>query len=224
MLQVRAGLAYAICLSAFFYLCTGRKLIFILGVLVAALIHKSAIIFMVVPLWIFIVDRLGLLITLFITLIAGLSLSYLIPVYAPFVLGSIASKTYVLSQSSDFVGSVGILNPTLIKYIFLGFASYVYIDVRESKEWSMVFSVYILAAISLISLSNYYVLGSRVASLFAVVEPLIIAKIISLWAASQRNLAVRFIVIFFGITSSLILLSLNVDVKNVVNNYELSTE
>lgn len=223
MLQVRAGLAYAICLSALYFLCADRRLIFVLLVLIATLIHKSAILFMLVPLWIYIVSRRGLLPSILLTLTIVLTLNYLIPLYAQVVLGGVASQTYVLSDKSHFVGNLGILNPTLIKYLFVLVLSFFYLDIHRSKEWSIIFNVYILAAITLIGLSNYYVLGARIASLFAVVEPLIIAKLLSMGVARQENLAVKIIILFLGMISGLALLCLNIDVKNVINKYEFST-
>jgi hypothetical protein len=203
MLQIRAGMAYAVCLLAIHYLIKRRSAAYYLCVILASLIHKSALILLLLPLWIYGINRMGLYLTLLLTTMTAIYLNYLVPIYAPILMGPTASNTYVLGGTSNFVGKVGLLNPTLIKYLILSLALYYLVDLRNSARWKTIFNIYILSIVSLIFFYKYFVLASRIASLFAIVEPLIIVKILSTMVTRQTNIGFRYLTIFSGFAEGL---------------------
>ncbi|PTO65218.1 EpsG family protein [Vibrio splendidus] len=193
--QLRSAIAYAILFVSFFYIYEKKFLVAFFIVLLASCFHVSAIIGLVA----FFV-RLVSLRFLFFVLLSSIVLSIFgvwnfLASFLSFLLPPIVYNTYVL-DTTGFAKSVGLLNPTTLKYILLCLFFY-YMRKRAifSELYDYSLKLYMLSPIWLVVFSSFGTLAGRPASIFAIMEGVLLAHVVC--ASSHNGLLQRFIASIF---------------------------
>lgn len=214
--QFRSAIAYSIVLIGFFFLYRGCIKKYILIIIIASFFHISSIVAFLA----YFALKLGkkkLLLLVFISAFLAIT-NILTPVYEflfKTFLNSDAYKSYVL-DSDGFAKSLGIFNPTTLKYLAIGFFFYFMSNKLSAiKTFNFVLCIYMIAPIWILIFSDFGTLAGRPASLFSVLEGCLFGHFIYFYR--KNSIYIRLLVILF----SIILLLMNIIIIKPINTYYL---
>lgn len=204
--QIRNGLSSAILLMAFYYLKNFENIKYFFFVLLASFVHSAALIF---SLAYFAIKR---------------SFSFLFVLLAfAFILGAVGwldmalglVGQYLPSRLNDYIGTeyysnIGLSNPQTIKQIIFCILFFlIFVEFSKNKKYSndmavvsfgYAVKIYMVSVFFLLIFVEFDLLARRMASYFAIVEPIILAQCLYLFATigDRRRyfLLVMFIVLY----------------------------
>ncbi len=202
--QYRSAIAYSIVFFSFYLLFCSKIKSFIILILLASLFHYSALIALIA----IIAKKLSinkLMVILILSVVIssfGILNTFLIYISSQ-ILNESAFNAYVLDKLG-FASSLGILNPTTIKYLF--FSVFFYITRNKYTDYStfnFTLSLYILAPIWILIFNDFGTLAGRPASIFSIFEGVLLSH----FAHNNKNNYIipnRVIVIILSISLFLI--------------------
>ncbi|OCA56608.1 EpsG family protein [Photorhabdus namnaonensis] len=213
--QFRSAIAYSIAFLSFYFLYINKAKLFFLAILLATLFHFSALIAVIAYLG----KRLGTK-KLFYIILFSILLSFfgilnsLLIMLSSIFLNENAFNAYVLDKIG-FAKSLGLLNPTTIKYLLFSFFFY---SIRNNfynyPAFNFILSMYMIAPIWIIIFSEFGTLAGRPASIFSIFEGILLSHFAHLYT---KDLIIRrAFIIFLSIT--LLLINLLV-IKPINTNY-----
>lgn len=209
MMQIRAGLACALCLYSIRYIVDKRPFHFLCIVILASTIHLAALVFIIsyfLSLFNFKIKTLkyfvsiALLIGIFIPL--GQFLKAL-----PYMEGLDRIQNY--SEWEAYNGNLGVFsNPTVLKQLIIVVISLKFYDRLKDKVYAfnIILTIYTFSVCWLIVWNDFGIVAARIATFFSIGEVLLVASFYHLFSSKKTY---TFII---GI-GSLIFLTLNL-VKN----------
>ncbi|MDE1474602.1 EpsG family protein [Xenorhabdus bovienii] len=213
--QYRSAIAYSIIFLGFYFLYINKTKLFLLSILLATLFHFSALIAVIAYLG----KRLGtkkLFYILLFSILLSFSgiLNFLLTTLSSIFLNENAFNAYVLDKMG-FAKSLGLLNPTTIKYLLFSLFFY---SIRNKfynyPAFNFILSMYMIAPIWIIIFSEFGTLAGRPASIFSIFEGILLSHSTHLYT---KNLIIkRTFIIFLSIT--LLLINLLV-IKPINTNY-----
>lgn len=214
--QFRSAISYSIVLVGFYYLYINRLKMFFFSIFCACFFHISAIIG-ILAIFAVKIGLKKLFYLIFIALFISVT-GILNPIYDivfKLFLHADAYNTYIL-DSSGFAKSLGIFNPTTLKYIIIAILFYL-IRNRLSyiPTFNFVLSIYMIAPIWILFFSNFGTLAGRPASIFSVFEGLLFSHLI--YSYKDKSIVIRIAVLLL----SIILLLLNLLIRSPINTYYL---
>lgn len=211
MTQLRIAMAYSIVLLSFYSLYIGKRNRFLFLVFLASLFHVSSII-SIIALFFVKLQKKHILLCIIATIIfswVGLVNSIIIEL-SHLLLNEKSFKAYILDKSG-FARELNPLNPTTIKYILFSITFYYFSLKLKEKSFDFLLKIYMISPIWIIALSNFGTLASRPASIFSIVECILISKIT--YSFHKNSVLIKIFVIF----SSIALLVLNIIAIKPVN-------
>ncbi|HIF9443240.1 TPA: EpsG family protein [Photobacterium damselae] len=210
--QFRSAIAYSITLVGFVFLYKGKIKKYIFTILIASFFHISSIVAFLA----YIALKLGKK-KLFIMILISLFLAatnILTPLYEfifKFFLSADAYKSYVL-DSNGFASSLGLLNPTTLKYLVISlFFYYISDSLSDIKTFNFVLCVYMISPIWILTFSDFGTLAGRPASLFSVLEGCLFGHFV--YYFKNKSIIIRLMIIFI----SILLLLMNIFIMKPIN-------
>ncbi|MFV0599119.1 MAG: EpsG family protein [Bacteroidales bacterium] len=190
MIQIRAGLSCAICLCSILYLDKNEYKKFFLTVALAISIHLTAIVFLPV----FLIKRIKVTRKLVVIL---LSISFIVGIVyplgqvikaLPMVAGLERIQTY--SGWEQYNNTLGVLNIVAIKQILVLIYCLIFFDTFKAKlkAFEVLLGIYLISTCWLLVWNDFAILAARVATFFAVSEPILIASTLLVLKPSSRIL------------------------------------
>ncbi|MBK5145708.1 EpsG family protein [Budviciaceae bacterium BWR-B9] len=220
MTQIRAGIAYAIVLLGFYFLYNKRNNLFYLLVIISSFFHISTLAaIIIIPFSKVINTRKRAIAIIFLAIVMSLgNVSNILISYASIYLSNSAQIQKYVLDSAGYVYSLDLFNPTTIKQFIFMFIVFIYwndiVKITNSKI-KILISSYVLSLFFLIAFSSLAVFASRIASIFSMIEPILIVQIL----LSQKDTSKRMaMMILFSIIYALIL-CLNLEIKQVLGPY-----
>lgn len=186
--QIRSGVAASILLFSIPYLRDRKfwKFSFVVGI--ATLFHSAALIMLIAYPIAILFDRLkhmgfGLTVT---ALLLSVGVSYFVTPVLTIVFKIIGKGTAYLTYDRYVDGS-GLLNPVVLMQLSLTLISaFIIYKLKQADEQEkMLFIIYFISTVLLISLSQYSVLAGRLSTMLATVEPLILIFVIQKFVKSK---------------------------------------
>lgn len=184
MMQIRAGLACAICLySIRFVICRNFKF-FLLVVLVAAMIHLAALVFVGT----YLLVKINLSRKVWIYLIVfSLAIGLTVPLgqflkMLPYVEGLERIQNY--SQWEGFNQTLGVFsNPTIIKQLVISLFCLFYFDKLNKTVYGFkeFLNIYLFSLCWLIVWNDFGIIAARIATYFSISEVLLLASLFNLF-------------------------------------------
>jgi amylovoran biosynthesis protein AmsC len=221
MIQIRAGLASVISLWAFHFWASDRKRRGSALMLLAVMTHLAVIV-AVIPLLIFHFQLIPkpkyVVLTMLLALLIGYNLS------SSFALFSLAERLASF-QDTEYSTSLGIFSNTvtLKQLVILGLLCWL-MNSRHEKLLSPIFRLsmisYWTATLWIIAFSQFQILGARGASFLSFVEPFLVAEIVVVVCHDPFLRRYRRITAFTVVCFALSMLVLDLEVKEVVDNYQ----
>jgi hypothetical protein len=210
---MRFAIASSFCMLSFYFLYKGNYKLYVASILFAVTFHLSAIVafltFFIVK-----INVKKILILVLMVLCASILNVFdnLIIYFGGHFFSDKAFATY-LGSTSIFSQSLGLLNPTTIKYLLiLTYASYLCVYTRAEHKMIFLTKIYSLAPLWIITFSSFGTLAGRPAVIFSAVECIILAY----FCCSQHKintLLYKLALVFL----SMLLLYTNLFVKQVIN-------
>lgn len=212
MIQIRAGLAAAICLFSIRYIETKQIKKFLLTIILASSFHLASCAFIGVY-WAYHRNwtKKKWLIIIFISLIIGLFMplgKFMYNIPMGFIEDRVATYTWMIGTSTK-----GILNITIIKQFAICLLSIAFWD-RLMYKVPHFYIYFICMAISLCWLllwNDFPIISNRVATFFSITEVLIVPSFLYLLKPNSRFIGVGIIIIY-----ALLTLWLNIYIGNII--------
>lgn len=205
--QVRNGLSSAILLMAFYYIISSQNKKYIFSVVLASCMHLVALVFFLAY---FVRNRSFYF--LFLSLILAFFLGGI--GWLDGVLGIVGQ--YLPSRLSDYIGTeyysnIGLTNPQTVKQLFFCILFYfIFVQFSTDKEFSKnavvvsfgyALKVYMVSVFFLFLFVEFDLLARRLASYFAIVEPVMLAQCIYLFSRKGWTRLTCVLIIFIVIYS-----------------------
>lgn len=179
MIQIRAGLACALCLFSFPYLDNAKYKRFFIIMFLAISIHLSAIVVLFVCFAKIIkLTRRRILIVLGISLFIGIICPFGQIIKAlPGI--DILSRAQTYNQWEGYNEGLGILNPVVIKQILvIAYSLFFFKNLEiKLKGFSILLFSYLLSTCWLIVWNDFAIIGARVATFFSIAEPILLSSV-----------------------------------------------
>ncbi len=197
LMQIRAGVAAAMCLFALRYIMRNQFWRFLLIVLVAASVHLASLAFIVA----YPVVKMNMgrktwaLILTMCTLIGIVSPLGALLRQLPFV--DAISRLQDYTASDTYGGSLGVLtNPTFLKQLFISSIGLVFYDKLSAKvPYFRTFLIcYLIATCWLVLWNDFGILAARVATFFSISEGLLLASFMYLVSRESRPIYVTLVI------------------------------
>jgi hypothetical protein len=192
LIQIRAGLACAICLYNVRNISKDKKITFVLFQLLASSIHLASLVFLVVP----IVSALNIkihtwYIIIFVSLVIGI-MSPLGHIIKALPTIEYLSRIQVYTKWDEFATSLGILrNITTVKQFIISFLALHFSSLldKKIKYFHALLTAYLVSTCWLILWNDFAILAARVATFLSVGEPIFIAALLYLMPKYLRPVA-----------------------------------
>lgn len=205
MMQIRAGLACAICLYSIQFIIRKQKWKFLLTVLIASLFHLVAICFLLT----YILCSMNLSLKIWKSLIAA---SIFIGVFCP--LGQfikmipamdILERIQNYNTWEEYNGSLGVFsNPTVLKELFITLLCILYFKkLLCFPGFKIFFDIYALSLCWLVCFSDYGIFCARIATVFSIIEVIICSYFYALVPSRSRWTASVMLILFAFLVMSL---------------------
>lgn len=188
MIQIRVGLASAICTYSIYYLCKNNLKVFFALWLIALSIHFSSVIFILAYFGSKFLNKKTLLYCVLISLLIG----------SVYPLGSVVKSATGLDERLDsyiaygdevYAQSLGIwsnLNTVKCLIVFCGL--YYYFDrlAKDNKYFETLFKCYVIGLCWLICFNDFAIIGARMSNILLACEPILLTIPYSLLKRSSR--------------------------------------
>uniref|UniRef100_UPI004048EA31 EpsG family protein n=1 Tax=Aliarcobacter sp. TaxID=2321116 RepID=UPI004048EA31 len=217
MIQIRAGLASAILLFSIQYLYNKEKIKYFGVVLVASLFHSGALIFL--PFYFF--YKFNISNQTYYKLLAFSIVMYLLVDSKNLLLmfndlGILPYAVYNYLIWDKYNYSLGLFNPVTIKQFLVVLFLLKYRNLLSEKVnyFDAMLYLYIISTAWLIFFADFAIIAARVATFLSIVDVILLPSLI--YVFKQKRL------IYFAIwLYALMMLYLNIEVKEVLNTYEM---
>lgn len=200
--QMRSGIASALVLFSIPFLKQKKPIQFILVIILAAQFHSAAYLMLLAYPFSYILEKCkksGFFIVLSL-LVISIGLSFKIqPLLLSFTNLFGEGSAYVTSQI--YIEGKGLLNPVMWMQIVLALvASFLYFKTKYKKNIDIsVLSIYVLSTIVLTTLNQYAVLGGRLSTVVATVEPIILIYILKSFFKSKNSINALMVLISLAV-------------------------
>ena len=193
MMQIRAGLACALCLYSVRFLVTKEIKRFLLTVLVAATIHLAALIFIVV----YILVRIDFSKkTWILLLVISFAIGCISPLgqllkMLPYMEGLERMQNY--SDWEGYNKTLGVFsNPTVIKELVISSICLYYYDTLDRKVYAFkeLLIIYLFSLCWLVVWNDFGIIAARIATFFSIGEVILLASLFNLFDYRSKYLYV----------------------------------
>lgn len=207
LMQIRAGLACALCLYSIRYI-VNRKIIYFLCVIaLASTIHLAALIFM----FSYLLCRWNLKIKtwkylLCISLIIGIFMPLGKFLKAlPYMDGLERIQNY--SEWEGYNQTLGVFsNPTVLKQLIISILCFIFYDKLNKKVYAFdtIFSIYLFSLCWLIIWNDFGIIAARIATFFSIGEVLLVASFYHIFSSKRTYTIIIGLASFLFLTLNLI--------------------
>lgn len=221
MMQIRSGLACAFCMLALYDFIKHKSLRFYLYVLIGALFHTVALIFMVFP----IVMRMKLTKKQFTVLLLS---CFVIAAVSPlgsliriFPMGDAFAKVQGYANNSHSE-AIGLTNPVLIKQLLISGICLYFYDLLNARRaaFKALYVSYFIGTCWLLLFVDFGIIAGRVATVFSSVEVILIAIILEAFFLKVPFL--KFMSFLFLLVFAALLFYVNIYTRDYFQPYLLN--
>lgn len=213
MIQIRAGLACAICLFSIRFITEKKIIKFIISIIIAMSFHSAAIVFSLAYIFCQIKTSKKLLSIL---LIIAIFIGQFLPLGSFIHLFGI-EKINLYVGSALYNRSIGIFsNPTTIKSILITSMCLLNYENMRVKlpHFEILFKIYLLSTIWLILFNDFAIIAGRVATFWSITEIILVPSFLLLM---KKNLSNQFIGWISIVLIAKLILYLNFITQNIID-------
>jgi hypothetical protein len=209
--QIRNGMSSAVLLLALYSLQHRRYKAYLVYVLIASAIHQAAIIFLLAR---FIINRNFLFVFLLLILAFAFGAIGWLQI-AMNIFGQIFTGRLAMYTNTEYFNNIGLYNPQTVKQLIFSLLFYLYLNEMiksrsvigdySIKLFSNALKIYLMSVLFLFVFVEFDLIARRLASYFAILEPVIFAHMLYLTKKTKlKNLyfsLIIFIVLYASVST-----------------------